>query len=71
MKKVVKVDDMIKVARNEMMRSRKYLNDGEIELARIYQSRSEAMMTMIAILAIKDYDNWDDKWNDIYDRIFK
>ena len=62
---------MIKVVRNEIMRSRKYLNDGNSEFARIYQSRAEAMMSMIAILAIKDDDNWNDKWNDIYARIFK
>lgn len=62
---------MIKVARDEMMRARKYSNDGNIELARMSQSRVDGMMSMIAILAIKDVDNWDDKWCDIYDRIHK
>ena len=70
MKKVVNVDVMIRVARDEMMRARKYSNDGDIELARMSQSRVDGMMSMIAILAIKD-DNWDDKWNDIYNRIYK
>lgn len=71
MKKVVKVDDMIKVARDEIMRAIKYSNDGDIELARIYKSRVDGMMYMISILAIKDDDNWGDKWNEIYDRIYK
>ena len=71
MKKVVKVDNMINVARGEMMRARKYSNVGDIELARMVESRVDGMMSMIAILAIKDDDNWDDKWNDIYDRIYK
>lgn len=47
MKKVVKVDDMIKVARNEMMRARKYSNGGDIELARMIETRVGGMMSMI------------------------
>lgn len=69
MKKVVKVDEMIVVARNEAERANRYLRDGKYDLYKDAIKRVEGMVSIIAITSIKVTDNWDEEWLKIYNRV--
>lgn len=71
MRKVVRVDEMIKTARYELECAKRYSNEGKYDLAKDTYKRVEAMTTLISITAINDMNNWDDEWNDIYNRIYE
>ena len=69
MKKVVKVDEMIAVARDEVERANRYLRNGEYDLYKYSMKRVDGMISMITITSIKKTDNWDEEWNKIYSRV--
>lgn len=69
MKKVVKVDEMIIVARNEAERANRYLKNGQYDLYKTSMTRVEGMISIISITSIKETDNWDEEWLKIYDRV--
>ena len=69
MKKVVKVDEMIVVARNEAERANRYLKNGQYDLYKASMTRVGGMISIISITSIKETDNWDEEWNKIYNRV--
>lgn len=71
MRKVVKVDEMINIASFEMKRANKYLCEGKYELYEDLVKRAEGMISLIAITAIKDNEDWNTEWNKIYDIVNK
>lgn len=68
MRKTVEVDEMIKVARNEMNIANRYLKEGKFELYKRTLIRANAMRNMISITAI-DKDKWDEEWNELFERV--
>lgn len=70
-KKVVRVEELIEIARNEVRMYRNYVNKGKEELALSQYKRVEAMRSLIAIASIKDIDNWDELYTEIDEKIFE
>ena len=69
MRKVINVEDLIQTAKYEFERYNRYCNSGDEELAKNVLHRVYGMISLIAITAIKDTDNWDKEWDSIYDKI--
>ena len=69
MKKVVKVNEMIIVARNEAERAKRYLKNGQYDLYKASMNRVEGMISIISITSINKTDNWDEEWIKIYNRV--
>lgn len=70
MRKVVKVDDLISIAKNEVITARRYESKGLNDLASSCYNRAEAMRSLIAIASIKDTENFENMWSEIDNKIF-
>lgn len=70
MKKTVKVEAIIALARQEVEYYNKYMDDGEYELARAERNRIDAFQSIIMVLAVGDCKDFNDKWNEINKEIW-
>ena len=69
MRKVVKVNELIKTAKFVMEQANVYLRDGDIKNYNDALKRVDGMVSLISIVAIKDIEDWDKEWDKIYDMI--
>ena len=70
MKKTVKVEGIIALARQEVEFYKKYMNDGEYELASSERNRIDAFQSVIMVLAVGSCEDFDEKWKEIHKEIW-
>lgn len=68
MRKTVRIDDIVCLAKGERMLAERYMREGNAELARNQYKRIEGMITVISLAL--DYKNFDKEWNEIHDLIY-
>lgn len=67
MRKTVRIDDIVSLAKGERMRAERYLREGKPELAKNLYKRIEGMMTVISLAL--DYKNFDKEWDEMHSLI--
>lgn len=70
MKKTVKVEGIIALARQEVEFYKKHMIDGEFELASSERNRIEAFQSVIMVLAVGTCEDFDEKWEEIHKEIW-
>lgn len=70
MKKTVKVEDIISLARHEVRIYDKLIIEGKYETARIVEHRIDSYQSIIMILAVGDCKDFTNKWEEIHKEIW-
>lgn len=70
MKKTVKVEDIIALARKEVIYHNKYMDCGEYELARMTRNRIDSYQSIIMALAVGSSEDFNEKWEEVYKQIW-
>ena len=70
MKKTVKVEAIIRLAKSEVRDYNKYMSEGEYELAHMIRHRIDSYQTIIMILAVGSCEDFDEKWEQINKEIW-
>lgn len=70
MKKTVKVEDIIRLAKSEVRDYNKYMGEGKYEIAIRVQNRIDSYQTIIMVLAVGSREDFNEKWEEIYKEIW-
>lgn len=70
MKKTVKVEDIIRLAKSEVRDYNKYMSEGKYEIARRVHHTIDSYQTIITVLAVSSCEDFDEKWEEIYKEIW-
>ena len=70
MKKTIKVECIMALARQEVEFYKKYVDEGKYEFARAERQRIDAFQSVIMVLAVGACKNFDDKWMEIHKEIW-
>lgn len=70
MKKKIKVEDIIRLAKSEVREYNKYMIEGTYEIARMIHHRIDSYQTIIMVLAVGSCEDFDEKWEEIYKEIW-
>ena len=70
MKKTVKVEDIIRLAKSEVRDYNKYMSEGKYEIANMVHHRIDSYQTIIMVLAVGSCEDFDEKWEEIYKEIW-
>ena len=67
MRKTVRIDDIVCLAKSSRERAERYEREGKVELATRERIRIDGMMSAISMSL--DYKNFEKEWSEIYDLI--
>ena len=70
MKKTVKVEDIIRLAKSEVRDYNKYMSEGKYGIARIVHHRIDSYQSIIMVLAVGHCKDFDEKWEEIHKEIW-
>lgn len=70
MKKTVKVEDIIRLAKSEVRDYNKYMSEGKYEIAHMVHHRIDSFQTIIMVLAVSSCEDFDEKWQEIHKEIW-
>jgi hypothetical protein len=70
MKKTVKVEAIIELAKQEVNNYNKFMADGKYDEARMVRDRIDSYHSIIMVLAVGYCKDFDDKWDEIHKQIW-
>lgn len=64
MRKTVRIDDIVYLAKNDITLAERFMREGKPELAKDLYKRIEGMMSVISLAL--DYKNFDKEWDEMH-----
>lgn len=70
MKKTVKVEDIISLAKQEVTMYNRFILDEKYDAARMLEYRIQSYQSIIMVLAVGDCKDFNNKWEEIHKQIW-